>query len=146
MARNKRKINAAQEAVFDVLLDPYAYSDWVVGAYKVRDVDAGWPAEGSSFHHQLARSSGGVKDKTTILAIERPRSITLKAYARPVGAVEVTIRVESLTDDSLVVVDESAAADSKLRKINPLLEVFIYLRNIEALRRLARIAESRKKK
>lgn len=143
MARNKRKVNADQETVFGVLLDPHAYSDWVVGAYKVRDVDADWPAEGSSFHHQLARSSGGAKDKTTIIDIERPRQITLKAYARPLGAVEVKIRVEQVDSASLVVIDESPAKDSKLRQIKRLLDVFIYLRNIDSLRRLARIAEDR---
>ncbi len=144
MARNKRKVNADQETVFGVLLDPQAYSEWVVGAYKVRDVDAEWPAKGSSFHHQLARSGGGVKDKTTIVDLERPRLIKLKAFARPVGAVDITLRVESLGSDSLIVMDETAAEDSKLRKIKPVLELFTYLRNVEALRRLARIAERRK--
>lgn len=144
MARNKRKVDVDQDAVFDVLVDPHAYSKWVVGAYKVRDVDADWPAQGSCFYHQLARSSGGVKDKTTIAEIDPPRLIALKAYARPVGAVDVKVRVEPVESGSLIVVDESPAEDSKLRKIRPLVEVFIYLRNIEALRRLARIAAERK--
>lgn len=143
MARNKRKIDADQKTAFDVLLDPYAYPDWVVGAYKVRDVDGDWPEEGSSFHHQLARSSGGVKDKTTITDIERPRQITLKAFARPLGAADIKVRVEDVGGGSLVVIDESVAEDSKLRKVKPLTEIFIYLRNIEALRRFARVASKR---
>ena len=144
MARNKRKLNVDQETAFSVLLDPHAYADWVVGAYKVREVDGDWPAKGSSFHHELARSAGGVKDKTTVVDIEKPRRITLKAYARPLGAADVTIRVEDVDGGSLVVIDESVSEDSKLRLVNPLNEIFIYLRNVEALRRFARIAERRK--
>lgn len=145
MARNQRTISATQREIFEVLLDANAYTDWVVGAQKTRDVDEDWPAPGSSFHHKLADSSGGVKDRTTIVDIDEPRSITLKAYARPLGAADVRIDVNEIDGTCLVVIHESVVKTSKLRLLNPLIEPLIFLRNIEGLRRLEKLVVKRKR-
>ena len=51
MSKNRITVRTDPEAVFEVLDDPYAYPRWVVGARRIRSVDAGWPAVGSRFHH-----------------------------------------------------------------------------------------------
>ena len=53
MAYNEAFIDAAPEMVFAVLSDPGCYPRWVVGARKIRAADAGFPAKGSRFHHQV---------------------------------------------------------------------------------------------
>lgn len=42
-----RRVDAPAEAVWSVLADGWSYANWVVGAARVRDVDPGWPAQGT---------------------------------------------------------------------------------------------------
>ena len=47
MAVTRRSVTGlTARQVFDVLRDGRSYGDWVVGTRTIRDVDAGWPAEG----------------------------------------------------------------------------------------------------
>lgn len=46
-----RVVKAPIDAVWAVLADGWSYPVWVVGASRVRDVDAGWPAVGTRIHH-----------------------------------------------------------------------------------------------
>ena len=48
-----RRLNCSPEEVFDVLNDGWSYPLWVVGASRIRDVDAGWPGPGSKLHHSF---------------------------------------------------------------------------------------------
>jgi len=132
----RRHLNAPAEQVFDVLLDPTAYVEWVVGAHKLRAIDDDWPAPGSAFHHQLAKSSGGVKDKTVLVSFDRPKSIVLKAYARPAGIADVAIQVMPANGGCIVTIEEKLAAESGRSALNPVLRPLLHLRNVESLRRL----------
>ena len=143
MARNQRKIDAPQDAVFEALLDPNVYVEWVVGAKRVRWVDDEWPARGASFGHQLAGTGGVLRDKTTLVDLDEPRSLSLEAYARPFGKADVTISVTPTEGSSFVVVNESISKSSRLRKLKTLFDPMIYLRNVEGLRRLDRIVRQR---
>ena len=42
-----RSVAAPAEAVWAVLADGWQYATWVVGASRVRAVDAGWPRAGT---------------------------------------------------------------------------------------------------
>ena len=53
MAVTSRHVDASPEEVYAVLEDAWRYADWVVGAQRVRDVDASWPEPGSRFHHRF---------------------------------------------------------------------------------------------
>src|SRR5688500_20048840 len=85
MALNKRTLDATPEEIFDVLLDPECYPDWVVGAKAVRGQDKEWPAVGSAFYHRVGVEGANLKDKTTMRSLDAPRHLELTAFARPFG-------------------------------------------------------------
>jgi|GEM_PF-299517 uncharacterized protein YndB with AHSA1/START domain len=132
----RRRFDAPAEQVFDVLLDPTAYVEWVVGARKLRAIDDAWPAPGSAFHHELARSSGGLRDKTVLVSLERPTSIVLKAYARPVGIADVALHIAPDDTGCIVTIEEKLAEESGRSALNPVVRPLLHLRNVESLRRL----------
>jgi hypothetical protein len=49
----RRRFNCSPEQVFVVLHDGWTYPVWVVGASRMRDVDAGWPAPGTKLYHSF---------------------------------------------------------------------------------------------
>ena len=104
MARNTVHIDASPDEVFDVLDEPYCYSEWVVGTAKIRGADDHWPAKGSSLYHQVGTKDddASIKDKSTILERDRPNKLVLDALARPAGIARVTLTVEPDGDGSKV--------------------------------------------
>ena len=46
MSTNVRSMNCSPEDVFAVLADGWLFPTWVVGASRMRDVDAAWPEVG----------------------------------------------------------------------------------------------------
>lgn len=140
MAITRRTITATPEEVFAVLLDPYCYPKWVVGAKAIRAVDEGWPAPGSSFHHRLgATPLVEIRDRSEVLALDAPRGITLRTFLRPLGIARVDIRVVPTGDEILVELKEVLERNTLLRNIARLLDPFIHFRNTESLRRLEKI-------
>ncbi len=86
MTRVTRHVFVPADTVFDALVDPYTYPEWLVGAKEIRTVDDGWPAVGTKFHHRVGL--GGpltVADSTEVLEIERPQRLVLEVRARPLG-------------------------------------------------------------
>ena len=63
-----RDIDATPDVVFDVLADGWVYAAWVVGASRVRSVDAGWPREGTRIHHSVGAWPLLVHDTTHVTA------------------------------------------------------------------------------
>lgn len=139
----RRRVDVPPERVFDVLLDPTAYVEWVVGARSLRAIDDDWPAPGSAFHHELARASGDVEDKTVLVSIDRPRSVVLKAYARPLGIADVSIHVAPDDGGCVVAIEEKLARESGRSGLNPLCRPLLHIRNVESLRRLERTVAER---
>ncbi len=134
MATNRTIVDAPPSVVFAVLLDPYEYPKWVVGAHRIRDVDLEWPGVGSAFYH---RSGGGaIDDKSEIVEISEPKRIVLRAKLRPLGIALVEIDVVPRGERTEIVIREYPEPGTKLALITPLLGPPFYLRNIEALRRL----------
>ena len=136
MAVNKRTIRATPEEVFEVLLDPECYPDWVVGAKAVRGQDPEWPAVGSSFYHRVGVEGANLRDKTTMLALDAPRHIELTAYARPFGVARVAVRAEPVEDGTRVEIFEMPEEGTKMRAIALLVDPLIKLRNVLSLKRL----------
>ena len=66
-------IAASPDRVFDVLLDPTTYPDWLRGAKRIREVDTSWPEPGSAFHHVVGAGPLALADKTTVVGHARPR-------------------------------------------------------------------------
>lgn len=143
VARNETLVAAPPEAVFAVLADPHAYSDWVVGAKRIRYYDPSWPVPGASFHHTVGLGPLATRDRTTVVASDPPRRLVLAARAMPAGVAEVTLDIWPEHGGSRVAMTEKPIEGLGLALYNPLLDLLVRARNAESLRRLRVIAESR---
>ena len=142
MSRNRIELPAPPEKVFEVLIDPYSFPKWVVGAKRIRAVDPDWPRPGSAFHH--ASGAGGevtVKDKTELVTMNPPMSLVLQAYLRPLGIVRIRITLErgSSEGTTLMTIREAPAPGTKLTKIKKLLDPALAARNFKSLRCLEKL-------
>lgn len=134
---------APPAAVFAVLADGERYADWVVGAKKIRSVDAHWPTPGAELRHKVGVGPIEIKDRSTVQAVEPGRSITLKVRARPAGVARVHIELEPADDGGTQIHMDEVPIEGIARTIdNPLQRLLLKGRNVEALRRLATIAEN----
>lgn len=139
-----RKVDAPPQAVWDVLADGWDYATWVVGASRVRDVDPSWPAEGARIHHSFGLWPLLVNDTTHVLTATEPSLLRLRARGWPAGEAEVVITVTARGEQaSTVAIAEDAVKGPGAMLPKPLRQLAIGPRNIEALRRLAYLAEGR---
>jgi uncharacterized protein YndB with AHSA1/START domain len=141
VARNQRFIAASPERVFAVLADAGSYAEWVVGSKEIRDVDAGFPAPGSRFHHSVGVGPVVLRDHTEVLEADPPRRLKLEARGRPLGSATVTLELAPQSAGTRVtMVEEPSGRTAPLRFV-PLVHLFARLRNAESLRRLKALAE-----
>ena len=141
----RRLIGASPEHVSDVLRDGWLYASWVVGASRIRGVDAEWPKVGSSIAHSVGLWPALISDTTTSVLEDLPRRLELQARAWPGGEAHVTIIIEAtdVPDQSLVSIVEFSSAGPARLLPDQLEQPIIRYRNTEALRRLAMLAEGR---
>jgi hypothetical protein len=139
----QRRFNCSPEQVFAVLHDGWTYPAWVVGASRMRDVDDGWPAPGTKLHHSFGVWPLVLDDTTEALEIEPGQRLVLEARGWPVGKARVDITVKADGDGSLVSIDEDVTDGPAKFVPEPLRVAGIDVRNREALRRLAHLAEGR---
>ena len=139
----EREIAASADDVWAVLEDGWLYPTWVVGASRMRDVDDNWPEVGSRLHHSVGNWPLLLDDKTEVLDCDRGRLLRLKAHGWPAGAAEVVIEIEAGagSSSSQVRIREDASNGPATLVPRPLRQVAIVVRNREALRRLAFLAE-----
>jgi uncharacterized protein YndB with AHSA1/START domain len=143
VAITKRTVRASADRVFAVLADGWWYSDWVVGTSHIRDVDADWPAVGSRLHHKAGPWPISLHDKSTVEAVEPGRRLRLRAGLWPLGDAIVDIRLEPVGDDQTRVIMFEEFDQGPLRGMrNKINDLLLHQRNVEALRRLADIAEN----
>ncbi|WP_406830222.1 SRPBCC family protein [Pedococcus sp. KACC 23699] len=139
-----RDVDAPAQAVWDVLADGWDYATWVVGASRVRDVDRTWPAPGARIHHSFGLWPLLISDTTHVTASTEPTTLTLVARGWPAGEAEVAITVTARGDQSsTVAIAEDAIKGPGTMVPKPLRQLAIGPRNVEALRRLAYLAEGR---
>jgi len=141
MARNETYVNAAPEAVWSVLCDPYAYPDWVVGTDRTVEADPGWPAPDSAF---TVRFPLGLKDRTHSREVDPGRRIVLDAGGGPFGAARVDIRLRAEGLGTWVTMIEDPAGIMAPLRFWPPAHLLTRVRNAEALRRFKRLAEARR--
>jgi uncharacterized protein YndB with AHSA1/START domain len=141
MAINRKLMKADPQRVYEVLTDAGAYADWVVGAHRIRDTDATWPAVGSRLHHRVGIGPLRLNDHTEVIESDPPERFVLRARARPFGTAKVTMQLEAAAGGTAVTMTEVAGDPLSRLAINPFTDWLLYLRNIESLRRLARIGE-----
>ena len=137
----RRIIEATPQRVFSVLADGWTYSDWVVGTVHIRDVDPGWPAVGTHLYHKAGPWPLSLHDKSTVLAMEPDRLLTLRAGLWPLGEATVHLELEAAGPSATKVTMFEEFAKGPLRLIQSKLnDLVLHRRNIESLRRLADIA------
>lgn len=139
-----RDVDAPVQAVWDVLADGWAYATWVVGASRVREVDSGWPADGARIHHSFGVWPALVNDTTEVLRSSEPTELVLTARGWPTGEAKVVISIAPLGDQACTVrIEEDATSGPATAVPKPVRQLAIGLRNVEALKRLAYLAQGR---
>ena len=143
MARNQTFIDASPEEVFEVLADPDSYGEWVVGSKEIRDAEPEWPAQGSRFHHTVGLGPLTIRDHTSVEELERPRRLVLRAKTRPIGAARVELQLEPEGTGTRVTMLEDSEGGFAGGLLAPAMGLLARGRNVESLRRLKDLAESR---
>jgi len=143
MSVNERVVNASPQAVWDVLSDGWLYPLWVVGATRMRSVDASWPGTGARIHHSAGVWPLVVNDDTEVLAAEPLRRLELRAKGWPMGEAKVVIELEDLGSTTRVRIHEDATAGPGVLVPDLILQPVLKWRNVETLRRLAFVVEGR---
>jgi short-subunit dehydrogenase/uncharacterized protein YndB with AHSA1/START domain len=138
-----RYVAAPPAAVWAVLADGWLYANWVVGASRVRAVDADWPAPGSRIHHSMGVWPAVISDVSRSLEAEADRRIVVHAKGGPLGEARVELSIVAREDGCEVTMVEDATAGPGLALPRPARQQVIAARNREALRRLALVAEGR---
>ena len=141
MSTTTRIIHGSPEAVFDVLANGWTYSQWVVGASRIREVSEDWPAEGTEIHHSVGAWPLLIDDTTTVRRSERPTllELTVRAWPSGEGVVRITCRPEGA--DTEVTMEEDAASGPALLVPRPVRSLALDRRNRETLARLAILVE-----
>lgn len=143
IAEVTRTVNASPADVWRVLDDGWLYPLWVVGASRMRDVDAAWPTPGTQLHHSVGSWPLLLDDTTEVLDVRPGEMIRLKARGWPAGAAEVLITTEPSGPGTLVRIREDASEGPGTLVPRPLRQLGVVPRNREALKRLAFLAEGR---
>ena len=143
MASNERRISATPEQVFAVLADGWLYPTWVVGASRMRAVDATWPAPQSRLHHSAGVWPLLLNDETTVLEWQPPRRMKLEAKGWPLGTATVELEVTPEGDGCRVRLTENPSRGPGTLVPKPVSDALIATRNTETLRRLAYLVEGR---
>jgi uncharacterized protein YndB with AHSA1/START domain len=146
MSSNSRIFHCSPDDVFDILEDGWSYATWVVGAARIREVEETWPEPGSRIHHSVGAWPLLISDTTSVEEIDRPHSILLTVRAWPAGEGKVRITCEPDEVGTRVTIEEDASSGPALLLLKPARDLILSWRNVEALRRLAYLAESRARK
>lgn len=143
MSTTTRMMRCTPEDVFAVLADGWSYANWVVGAARIRNVDAGWPAVGAQIHHSVGAWPLLLDDTTQVEEVDAPHRLQIRVRAWPTGEGRVTIHCREVDDGCEVVIEERAVTGPARLLPRPLQDVMLHPRNVEALKRLALVAEER---
>lgn len=140
MARNTIRIDRSIQQVFDELLVPDNFGEWVVGAKRIRGTSGNWPSVGAEFHHTVGMGPVKLSDTTKIEEMDAPHRLVLDARAFPVGDARVELQLVSDTDGStqVIMIEHVIGGPAKLIP-GPVNERMIHLRNRRSLRRLQRL-------
>jgi uncharacterized protein YndB with AHSA1/START domain len=139
-----RDVEAPVQAVWDVLADGWSYATWVVGASRVRDVDDAWPAESAQIHHSFGIWPLLINDTTRVERATEPTALVLTARGWPAGEARVSISITPRGEGRCTVkIEEDASSGPGTLIPRPARQLAIGPRNVEALKRLAFLAEGR---
>jgi uncharacterized protein YndB with AHSA1/START domain len=139
MSFNSRVMSAPIEVVWDAIVDPSTYPEWLIGAEEIRSVDEGWPSPGTSFHHRVGLWKFSIPDRSEVLEIEPNSCLRLAVKARPFVSAVATFRLYPVDDEpatTIVTLEEEPNVGWLSNVLRPLMDPSIHLRNQRSLRRL----------
>lgn len=139
----ERHIRARPEQVWEVLADGWLYPAWVVGASRMRAVDAAWPDAGTRLHHSVGGWPLLLDDSTEVEVSEPGHRLVLSAHGWPFGTARVDLTLTPEDGGTLVRIAEDAVRGPGTLVPGPLRRPPIAWRNTETLRRLAYLSERR---
>lgn len=140
MSTVSKLFNSPAEDVWKVIADGWLYSGWVVGASRIRAVDAHWPEAGSRLHHSVGIWPLVINDSSRVSAVEPGRSLELVARGWPLGEAKVIITLEDRGMQCLVTISEDATRGPGKLIPKALRSPVIDVRNRETLHRLELMA------
>ncbi len=140
-ARN-RQTTASPEQVWAVLSDGYRYAEWVQGTKEIRDVDAEWPAVGSSIHFTVGVGPLTYKNVTTSRECVPQQRLELEAHAWPAGTARIGISISPSGSGSLVTLNEHPLRGPARLLHNPLSALGLGFRVQSILDDLVELAEA----
>jgi hypothetical protein len=132
--------NSPASAVWTVIADGWLYSGWVVGASRIRSVDARWPEVGALLHHSVGAWPLLINDSTKVTAAEPGQRLEMIARGWPVGEAKVILTIEDLGEQCRVTIAEDAVRGPGLAVPKALRDPIITVRNRETLQRLELMA------
>ncbi len=139
-------VSASPEQVFAVLADPETYPRWLVGAQRIKRVDAEFPHSGASFDHAVGPGGAAVvEDSTEAVAADPPHVLVLEVNVGPMRGL-VEFRVEPAGEAGAA----GKASEVRFREVplgpfalvTPVLRPALYARSVGSLRRLGRVLSS----
>jgi len=136
-----RYTTAAPEDVWAVLADGWTYASWVVGASRIRAVDASWPAPGARIHHSVGAWPALLSDETVVSVVVPGELIRMQAKTRPLGEAVVEIAIHPERGGTRIEMREDAVQGPISLPPKPLRQAAIAPRNAESILRLALLAE-----
>lgn len=131
------------QQVFAVLRDGHSYADWVVGTRAIRDVDEGWPASGTRLHYTIGYAPLRHENVTTAHVHDPDARLQMEAHAWPAGTAYIELLTTPTEGGTTVSIEEHPLRGIAKLLHNPVFDRLIYLRNVETLRRLERLARAR---
>jgi len=140
-----RLMRCTPDDVFAILSDGWLYPVWVVGAARMRAVAPEWPRQGSKIHHSFGVWPVLIDDETEIVEWSPPRRVRLRPKGGPIGRAVVAIEVREHDQGCVVRIGEEPVAGPTLALPRALWAPMMRLRNRETLRRLAFLAEGRRR-
>lgn len=141
MATTTRLFHCPAEAVFAVLADGWTYPSWVVGASRMRSVDEHWPDPGARIKHSVGVWPAVIDDETVVVEWDAPRRAVFTAKGWPIGEARIVIETRPHAEGCVVRMHEWAVRGLLQFVPRALTDPPLDLRNREALRRLAYLAE-----
>ena len=139
----RRTSTASPQDVWAVLADGWLYPTWVVGASRIRSVDAEWPQKGARLHHSFGIWPAVIDDVSEVLVAEQPDRMVLRAKGWPVGEATVELRIDAWGTGSMITITEDATKGPGTLIPKPARQALLAVRNRETLRRLTFLAEGR---
>ena len=143
MSTTTRTVHASPSQVWEVLADGWLYPLWVVGASRMREVDAPWPEPGAKLHHSVGTWPLLLDDETESIECRPGSLLHLHAHAWPAGRADVTLRLRPQGAETEVVIEEQATSGPGALVPRLAQDPLLGWRNTETLRRLAYLAEGR---